>query len=73
VDFYERLASGGFVAGPPWFIWVLLAFDLVIALVMVPLWRLMPGVERLTLRLKEWPVATFFAMFVLSRLKPWGT
>jgi glucan biosynthesis protein C len=29
LDFYQRLASGGFASGPPWFIWVLLLFDIV--------------------------------------------
>jgi surface polysaccharide O-acyltransferase-like enzyme len=68
VDFYKWLASAGFVAGPPWFVWVLLAFDLVLAAVMVPLWSLVPRVERFLLRLKERPVVTFVGMFVLSSL-----
>jgi glucans biosynthesis protein C len=68
IDFYERLATSGFTAGPPWFIWVLLAFDLELAVAMALLWRWMPVVERLVLRLRDWPVATFFGMFFLSAL-----
>jgi glucans biosynthesis protein C len=68
VDFYQWLARSGFNAGPPWFIWVLLGFDLVLALLMVPLWRWMPVAERLVLRLRNGPVATFVGMFFLSAL-----
>ena len=38
-DFYHRLAASGFAAGPPWFIWVLLFFDVMLALLWAPLQR----------------------------------
>jgi hypothetical protein len=31
LDFWSRLAHGGFAVGPPWFIWVLLSFDCIVA------------------------------------------
>jgi len=53
-EYYGQLARGGFTVGPPWFIWVLLLFDVVVALIAWPLrdWlpRLAPALARLRLR-----------------------
>jgi glucan biosynthesis protein C len=65
-DFYGTLARNGFAAGPPWFIWVLLAFDLVIALLLGPArsWaaRASGGLDWL----KDYPFVAYSGMFVLS-------
>jgi hypothetical protein len=44
LEFYGQLARHGFPAGPPWFIWVLLVFDIGIALLLAPLPKQMPSV-----------------------------
>jgi glucans biosynthesis protein C len=67
-DFYQRLAQAGFAVGPPWFIWVLLFFDVVLAAILVPLRRWMPVAERLMRDLQSHPVATFVGMFFLAAL-----
>lgn len=41
-DYYGQLARAGFTVGPPWFIWVLLLFDVLVALLVVSLRRLVP-------------------------------
>jgi peptidoglycan/LPS O-acetylase OafA/YrhL len=41
VDFWLRLAQGGFAVGPPWFIWVLLVFDCLVVPVVL-LFRHLP-------------------------------
>ena len=66
VDFYERLASGGFAVGPPWFVWVLLFFDIVLALILLPFHRLLPAAGRFMVRLQNHPVATFAAIYLLA-------
>ncbi len=66
VDFYQRLASGGFAAGPPWFVWVLLLFDIVLAALMLPLQRFIPAVGRFMVRLQSHPLATFAALYLLA-------
>ncbi|NYF79939.1 acyltransferase family protein [Granulicella arctica] len=67
-DFYQRLARDGFAAGPPWFIWVLLLFDVALALILAPLQRWMPQAERSIRSLYDRPIATFFGLFLLSAL-----
>jgi hypothetical protein len=67
-DFYVRLAQGGFAYGPPWFVWILLFFDMVLVLLLLPVQQWMPGTERFMTRLREHPVATFLATFVLAAL-----
>lgn len=66
LDFYRRLAAGGFTVGPPWFIWVLLLFDVIVAVVLAVAKRWMPRAERLVRRLRDRPMAAFAAMIVLS-------
>jgi glucan biosynthesis protein C len=68
VDFYERLASNGFAAGPPWFIWVLLAFDIELALILIPFRRVIPVVERVFGKLQRYPALTFATMFLCSAI-----
>jgi surface polysaccharide O-acyltransferase-like enzyme len=66
IDFYKRLAEGGFAAGPPWFVWLLLFFDLILALVLIPLQRWMPVAERFMTRLREHAFATFAGILCLA-------
>jgi Acyltransferase family len=65
-DFYRRLAAAGFAVGPPWFIWLLLFFDVVLAFLLVPFKRTMPVVERLMSKLRDHSVATFSALLCLA-------
>jgi glucan biosynthesis protein C len=66
LDFYQRLASGGFAVGPPWFIWVLLFFDVLLALLLLPFHRFMPAAGRFMTRLQDHPIATFAAIYLLA-------
>jgi glucan biosynthesis protein C len=66
LDFYQRLASGGFSVGPPWFVWVLLFFDIVLALVFMPFQRFIPAAGRFMMRLQNRPVITFAVLYLLS-------
>jgi acyltransferase-like protein len=68
VDFYQRLASGGFAVGPPWFIWLLLFFDIVLALLLLPFHRFIPAAGRFMTRLQSHPIATFAAIYLLAAL-----
>lgn len=65
-DFYGRLAKGGFVVGPPWFVWVLLLFDVVLALIVAPFRVKSPILDGLMRTLKGHPMAAFGAVAVLS-------
>ncbi len=65
IDFYKLLASRGFTIGPPWFVWELLFFDVVLALALLPLRRFMPRVERWTPKLRNHPVAASVGIFFL--------
>ncbi|MGD0670832.1 MAG: acyltransferase [Candidatus Binatus sp.] len=67
-DFYRRLAEHGFASGPEWFIWVLLFFGVVLALILVPLQRWMAAAERLMLSLRDHPFVTFTAIYFLAAL-----
>lgn len=67
-DFYERLAARGFSPGPPWFIWVLLYFDVALALVAWPIQRWIPNAGRLMTRLRDRPFLTFTVVFVLAAI-----
>jgi glucans biosynthesis protein C len=66
LDFYQHLASGGFVAGPPWFVWVLLLFDIVLALILLPFQRFVPAAGRFMVKLQNHPVATFGVLYLLA-------
>ena len=68
LDFYKRLASAGFAVGPPWFIWVLLLFDVVLALAIVPFRRWLPHAQRFMQSLRNHSFAAFSGMFLLSAL-----
>lgn len=68
VDFYKWLAEGGFAAGPPWFVWLLLFFDLILALILVPLRRWMPLAERLAATLGQHAFRTFGCILCLTAL-----
>jgi glucan biosynthesis protein C len=68
LDFYQRLAFGGFASGPPWFIWVLLLFDIALALLLLPFHRFMPTASRFMTRLQNHPIATFAAIYLLACL-----
>lgn len=65
-DFYRHLARGGFVPGPPWFIWVLLLFDVVLALLLRPLRRWGPRAGHFMRKLKDHAVASFLVMLAVA-------
>jgi hypothetical protein len=66
LDFYKLLAEDHFTGGPEWFIWVLLLFGVVLAVIAAPFERAMPAAARFMTKLREHPMATFAAMFCLS-------
>ena len=66
LDFYKRLAARGFYPGPPWFIWVLLYFDVILALLAWPLQHWIPKAGRLMTRLRDRTFLTFAVVFVLG-------
>jgi len=66
VDFYGRLARGGFAVGPPWFVWVLLLFDVVLALLVWPFRLKAPIAVGFMRGLKGRAGAAFGGMVVLS-------
>jgi glucan biosynthesis protein C len=65
-DFYKRLALHGFAAGPPWFIWVLLLFDVVLAVALAPFNLMRPLAARFMRGLKTHATAAIGGAFVLS-------
>ncbi len=67
-DFYARLAKAGFLAGPPWFIWLLCFFDVVLALLLLPFKHSIAQLGRFMQRLQHRPVATFCCLLALSAL-----
>jgi glucan biosynthesis protein C len=68
IDFYKLLARDGFPAGPPWFIWVLLLFDVALAVVLVPLRKHLPVLGRCMENLKHHNFVVFVVMFVFAAL-----
>ena len=67
-DFYKRLAESGFAVGPPWFIWVLLLFDIVLALLMAPLQRYISIAGRAMQYLQRRPVMTMGGTILLASI-----
>ena len=67
-DFYRRLAGIGFAAGPPWFIWVLLMFDIVLALLLMPFQRYISAAGRGMQALQRRPVMTMGGILVLGSI-----
>jgi hypothetical protein len=65
-NYYKHLAARGFAVGPPWFVWVLLLFDVVLALAVLPVRRWLPGAGRWMEKLRDHSVAAFVAMLFLS-------
>ena len=65
-NFYKLLAARGFAAGPPWFVWLLLFFDMILALAVLPARRWLPGMGRWMEKLRDHPVAADVALFFLS-------
>jgi acyltransferase-like protein len=68
LNFYKRIAGIGFAPGPPWFIWVLLFFDVVLALALVPLRRWMSAAESSMRSLQDRPFRTSVRVFLLAAL-----
>ena len=68
VDFYSKIAKSGFLVGPPWFIWVLLLFDVVLATLFAPVLTWFQGSRTFWESLRNHPVLTFAAMLFLSGL-----
>ena len=67
-DFYRRLAAAGFAVGPPWFVWVLLFFDVVLALLLAPFQRWMPRIGLWMSKLRDHSSAVFAAVFCLAAI-----
>jgi hypothetical protein len=65
-NFYKRLAEGGFAAGPPWLIWVLLLFDIVLALSLMPFQRYIPVAGRAMQYLGRRPVMLMGGILLLG-------
>ena len=59
VAFYEHMARIGFQVGPPWFIWVLLLFDLVVALLLFLGQRMLTGTQTVARKLEQHSVLAF--------------
>jgi hypothetical protein len=68
LKYYAFLAMRGFAVGPPWFVWLLLFFDVLLALAALPVRRWLPGAGQWITRLGKHPVAAFVALFVLSAI-----
>ncbi len=68
VAFYAHIARMGFQVGPPWFIWVLLLFDLVLALLLLPGRRWLTGTEAFTRRFQAHSNLAFAVMLMLSAM-----
>lgn len=68
LNFYKWLAVHGFSTGPPWFIWVLLLFDVVLATILAPFKLNLPVAERLMRRLRTRTIAALGGVFVLSAM-----
>lgn len=68
LDFYKRLATNGFASGPPWFIWLLLLFDVVLALALLPLRRWIPRAGNAMRELQNRPFRTSVRIFFRAAL-----
>lgn len=68
LSFYLWLAEDRFAGGPEWFIWVLLLFGVVLALIALPLQRAMPAAARFMVKLQDHPLSTFAAVFFLASI-----
>jgi glucan biosynthesis protein C len=66
LDFWSRLAKGGFVAGPPWFIWVLLFFDYMVAALFLFLNRFLTKITAALCGLSEYPVMSYIVLTILA-------
>ncbi len=67
-DFYRILAGARFAAGPPWFIWLLLLFNILATLVARFFSRPLTGLGRWLQRLQDQPVRGSLAIFGLAAL-----
>ena len=67
-DFYKRLAESGFAAGPPWFIWVLLLFDIVSAFLLTPFQRYIAVAGRAMQYLQRRPVMLMGVALLLGSI-----
>jgi glucans biosynthesis protein C len=65
-DFYRQVASFGFAAGPPWFVWVLLVFDVAMAFVFAMLERRIPGIGTWMIKLQGQPFLAYVGMFLAA-------
>ena len=65
--YYAALASHGYTVGPPWFIWVLLLFDVCVATLLLPLQQPYQVFNRLAVFLRKvQPWAIWSTLLVLS-------
>ncbi|MGI4862807.1 MAG: acyltransferase family protein [Janthinobacterium lividum] len=71
ITYYRALAAQGFMVGPPWFIWVLLLFDVVAAGLLLPLRWLLPAAERLARYSRTHALATATLVLLLATAVYW--
>ena len=66
LDFYSRIAKSGFLVGPPWFIWVLLLFDVILAALFAPMLTWLQETRTFWESLRKHPISAFVSMLILS-------
>lgn len=67
-SYYVSLASHGFTVGPPWFIWVLLLFDLILAASLLPFATTYKRLSRLSVALGDHPIAVCASMLIVTAI-----
>lgn len=66
--FYTRVPVRNFPIGPPWFLWQLLFFDVLLVLALMPLKQWVLRVQRTVLALRNRPIVAFAALCFLVSL-----
>jgi hypothetical protein len=62
IVFYRQFAASGFAAGPAWFIWLLLAFDIVLAALLACLPNLARATANRIQKLEYHPLVAYFGL-----------
>jgi glucans biosynthesis protein C len=65
-SFYIQLPARDLPIGPPWFLWELFFFDVVLVFALIPLRSWMPRFKRSMPELRNHPVAAFVALSLLT-------
>jgi glucans biosynthesis protein C len=66
LDFWFRLARGGFAVGPPWFIWLLLFFDCIVAFLWLAFRRFPERATGVIVRIGARPALSYLVLVVLA-------